>query len=59
VTKPIKVPMTMEGMRSLARAHTELSIKTLAGIAGQPKCPPSAGVMAAGLLLERRVGQGV
>ena len=44
-------------LRSLARLHTEGAVQTLSGIMYEPKCPPSARVQAAGLLLERGWGK--
>jgi len=37
-------------LRSLARGHTELCIKVLAGIVSQEAVPPAAHVSAAGIL---------
>ena len=44
-------------LRSLARAHTELSIKVLAGIASAEDAPPAARVAAAAMLLDRGWGR--
>ena len=44
-------------MRSLARGHTELCIKVLAGIVSQEAVPPAARVSAAGILLDRGWGK--
>jgi hypothetical protein len=44
-------------IRSLARAHTVLAIKTLAGIASQEAAPAAARVSAAGILLDRGWGK--
>ena len=44
-------------IRSLARSHTETAIRTLAGIMGEPKCPPAARVKAAEVLLDRGWGK--
>ncbi|MET4240771.1 hypothetical protein [Bradyrhizobium sp. RT10b] len=44
-------------MRSLARGHTELCIKVLAGIVSQEGVPPAARVAAAGILLDRGWGR--
>jgi len=44
-------------MRSLARGHTELCIKVLAGIVSQEAIPPAARVSAAGILLDRGWGK--
>jgi hypothetical protein len=45
------------GRRSLARGHTELCVRVLAGIVSQKAVPPAARVSAVGLLLERRWGK--
>ena len=44
-------------IRSLARGHTELCIKVLAGIVSQEAVPPAARVSAAGILLDRGWGK--
>ena len=44
-------------IRSLARSHTALAIKTLTSIAAQPKANPSARVSAACALLDRGWGK--
>jgi hypothetical protein len=44
-------------LRSLARGHTELCIKVLAGIDSQEAVPPAARVAAAGILLDRGWGK--
>jgi hypothetical protein len=44
-------------LRSLARGHTELCIKVLAGIVSQEAVPPAARVSAAGILLDRGWGK--
>jgi hypothetical protein len=44
-------------LRSLARGHTELCIKTLAGIVSQEAAPASARVTAASALLDRGWGR--
>lgn len=44
-------------LRSLARAHTEMCVKVLAGIASQKSCPPAARAMACGYLLDRGWGK--
>jgi hypothetical protein len=44
-------------LRSLARGHTDLCIKVLAGIVSQEASPPAARVSAAGILLERGWGR--
>jgi hypothetical protein len=49
-----KVPADL---RSLARGHTELCIRVLAGIVSQEAMPPAARVSAAGILLDRGWGK--
>jgi len=44
-------------LRSLARGHTELFIKVLAGIVSQEAVPPAARVSATGILLGRGWGR--
>jgi hypothetical protein len=44
-------------LRSLARGHTELCIKVLAGIVSQEAVAPAARVSAAGILLDRGWGR--
>ena len=44
-------------MRSLARGHTTLCVKVLAGIVSQEAVPPAARVAAAGILLDRGWGK--
>ena len=44
-------------LRSLARGHTELCIKVLAGIVSQEAVPSAARVSAAGILLDRGWGR--
>ncbi len=44
-------------LRSLARGHTELCIKVLAGIVSQEAVPPAARLSAAGILLDRGWGK--
>ena len=44
-------------MRSLARGHTELCIRVLAGIVSQEAIPAAARVSAAGILLDRGWGR--
>src|SRR4249920_1177044 len=44
-------------LRSLARGHTELCIKVLAGIVSQEAIPSAARVSAAGILLDRGWGK--
>src|SRR5262245_38913076 len=45
-------------LRSLARGHTELCIRVLAGIVSQEGVPRAARVSAAGILLDRGWGSG-
>jgi hypothetical protein len=49
-----KIPANL---RSLARGHTELCIKVLAGIVSQEAVPPAARVSAASILLDRGWGR--
>ena len=44
-------------LRSLARGHTELCIRVLAGIVSQEAVPPAARVQAASILLDRGWGK--
>jgi hypothetical protein len=44
-------------LRSLARGHTDLCIKVLAGIVSQEASPPAARVSAAAILLDRGWGR--
>jgi hypothetical protein len=44
-------------LRSLARGHTELCIKVLAGMLSQEAVPAAARVSAAGILLDRGWGR--
>jgi hypothetical protein len=46
-------------LRSLARGHTELCIKVLAGIVSQETVPAAARVAAAGILLDRGWGKAI
>lgn len=46
-------------IKSLARAHTESALKTLAGIMNEPKAPAAARVSAAEALLNRGWGKAV
>jgi hypothetical protein len=46
-------------LRSLARGHTALCIRTLSGIVSNDGAPAAARVSAAGLLLERGWGKAV
>ena len=55
--KPLPRKKIPTNLRSLARAHTELAIKVLAGIVSQPAMPPAARVSAAAILLDRGWGR--
>lgn len=44
-------------MRSAARAHTAMCIRTLAHVAASPRCAPAARVVAANSLLDRGWGK--
>jgi hypothetical protein len=46
-------------IRSLARAHTDAAIRTLAGIMNEPDAPHAARVAAANSLLDRGWGKSV
>jgi hypothetical protein len=46
-------------LRSLARAHTEMGIKVLAGIASAENAPPAARVAAVNALLDRGWGKAI
>lgn len=46
-------------IKSLARAHTETAIRTLAGIMNQEEAPAAARVQAANSLLDRGWGKAV
>ena len=46
-------------MRSLARAHTAMGIKVLAGIASAEDSPPAARVAAVNALLDRGWGKAI
>ena len=46
-------------LRSLARGHTELCVKVLAGIVSQEAVPAAARVSAAGILLDRGWGNAI
>jgi hypothetical protein len=50
---------TPTDIRSLARAHTETALNTLAGIMKQEDAPPAARVAAANSLLDRGWGKPV
>ena len=55
--KPLPRKKIPADLRSLARGHTELCIKVLAGIVSQEAVPPAARVSAAGILLDRGWGR--
>ena len=55
--KPLPRKKIPADLRSLARGHTELCIKVLAGIVSQETCAPAARVAAAGILLDRGWGR--
>jgi hypothetical protein len=55
--KPLPRKKIPSDLRSLARGHTELCIKVLAGIVSQEALPPAARVSAAGILLDRGWGR--
>ena len=55
--KPLPRKTIPADLRSLARGHTELCIKVLAGIVSQEAIPPAARVSAAGILLDRGWGK--
>ena len=55
--KPLPRKTIPADLRSLARGHTELCIKVLAGIVSQEALPPAARVSAAGILLDRGWGK--
>lgn len=48
---------TPANIRSLARAHTERAVQTLAGIMDNPESPPAARVAAAQALIDRGWGK--
>jgi hypothetical protein len=52
-----QVARALTDIRSLARQHTALCIKSLAGIVAQKAAPPSARVAAASELLDRGWGK--
>lgn len=51
------MPKAPAEIKSLARAHTESALKTLAGIMNEPKAPAAARVSAAEALLNRGWGK--
>src|SRR4051812_3943130 len=55
--KPLPRKKIPADLRSLARGHSALCIRTLAGIAGQEAMPPGARVTAAVALLDRGWGR--
>ena len=55
--KPLPRKKIPRDLRSLARGHTELCLKVLAGIVSQEAVPPAARVSAAGILLDRGWGR--
>jgi hypothetical protein len=55
--KPLPRKKIPPNLCSLARGHTELCIKVLAGIVSQEAIPPAARVSAAGILLDRGWGK--
>ena len=55
--KPLPRKKIPSDLRSLARGHTELCIKVLAGIVSQEASPAAARVSAAGILLDRGWGK--
>lgn len=50
-------PSNVKDIRSAARIHTGMALRTLAGICAQPDCPPAARVAAATALLDRGWGK--
>jgi hypothetical protein len=55
--KPLPRKKIPRDLRSLARGHTELCLKVLAGIVSQEAVPAAARVSAAGILLDRGWGK--
>ena len=55
--KPLPRKKISSDLRSLARGHTTLCIKVLAGIVSQEAVSPAARVAAAGILLDRGWGR--
>ena len=55
--KPLPRKKIPANLRSLARGHTELCIRVLAGIVSQEAIAPAARVSAAGILLDRGWGR--
>ena len=53
------MPKTPADLRSLARAHTAMGIKVLAGIASAEGSPPAARVAAVNALLDRGWGKAI
>jgi hypothetical protein len=56
---PTIKPKSAMDIRSMARSHTEMCIRTLAAIAKQPKAQPAARVAAVNSLLDRGWGRAV
>jgi hypothetical protein len=55
--KPLPRKKIPANLRSLARGHTELCVKVLAGIVSQEAVPPAARMSAASILLDRGWGR--
>jgi len=53
----MQVAKTPTDLRSLARAHTDMAVRVLAGVAQQETAPPAARVAAAAHLLDRGWGK--
>jgi hypothetical protein len=53
------MPKAPADLRSLARAHTEMGVKVLAGIASAEGAPPAARVAAVNALLDRGWGKAI
>src|SRR4249920_3614283 len=51
------MPKAPLDLKSLARTHTDMAVRTLAGIAAQTKAAPAARVAAAQALLDRGWGK--
>lgn len=54
---PRAISRTPTEVRSIARSHTDMAIRTLAGIAMQKSAPTAARVTACGILLDRGWGK--
>src|SRR5262245_10820103 len=50
-------PKTVKEVKELAKEHTQLALKTLAAVCGNPKAPPAARVAASEALLSRAWGK--